>query len=32
MMGVFNNLVMYKWDEPKNSVQSIAPDLASGWS
>ena len=32
MMGVFNNLVMYKRDEPKNSVQSIAPDLASGWS
>jgi ABC-type oligopeptide transport system substrate-binding subunit len=32
MMGVFNNLVMYKEDETKNSVQSIAPDLASGWS
>src|SRR5262249_8898261 len=32
MMGVFNNLVMYKQDEPKNSVQSIAPGLGSGWS
>jgi peptide/nickel transport system substrate-binding protein len=32
MMGVFNNLVMYKQDEPKNSVQSIVPDLATGWS
>jgi peptide/nickel transport system substrate-binding protein len=32
MMGVFNNLVMYKQDEPKNSLQSIVPDLASSWS
>ena len=28
MMGVFNNLVMYKQDVPQNSMQSIVPDLA----
>jgi peptide/nickel transport system substrate-binding protein len=32
MMGVFNNLVMYKQDEPQNSLQSIVPDLATSWS
>jgi peptide/nickel transport system substrate-binding protein len=32
MMGVFNNLVMYKQDVPQNSMQSIVPDLAVGWS
>src|SRR5437016_647399 len=32
MMGVFNNLVMYKQDVPQNSLQSIVPDLATGWS
>src|SRR5262249_31809703 len=32
MMGIFNNRVMYKQDEPKNSVQSIVPDLAKSWS
>jgi peptide/nickel transport system substrate-binding protein len=32
MMGVFNNLVIYKQDEPKNSLQSIMPDLAARWS
>src|SRR6266436_6076896 len=32
MMGVYNNLVMYKQDEPQNSLQSIVPDLATGWS
>jgi peptide/nickel transport system substrate-binding protein len=32
MMGVFNNLVMYKQDEPQNSMKSIIPDLATGWS
>jgi hypothetical protein len=31
MMGVFNNLVIYKQDEPKNSLQSIMPDLATRW-
>ena len=32
MMGVFNNLVVYKQDEPQNSMQSIVPDLATSWS
>ncbi len=32
MMGVFNNLVMFKQDVPQNSPQSIVPDLATGWS
>jgi peptide/nickel transport system substrate-binding protein len=31
IMGVMKNLVMYKQDEPQNSVKSIAPDLATGW-
>jgi len=31
MMGVFNNLVMYKQDVPQNSMQSIVPDLAVSW-
>src|SRR5262245_30585334 len=32
MMGVFNNLVMYKQDVPQTSLQSIVPDLATEWS
>ena len=32
MMGVFNNLVMYEQDVAQNSLQSIVPDLATGWS
>ena len=32
MMGVFNNLVIYKQDEPQNSLKSIVPDLATRWS
>ncbi len=32
MMGVFNNLVMYRQDVAQNSQQSIVPDLATGWS
>jgi peptide/nickel transport system substrate-binding protein len=32
MMGVFNNLVMYDQHVPRNSMQSIVPDLATGWS
>ena len=32
MMGVFNNLVMYDQREPQNSLDSIVPDLATGWS
>ena len=29
MMGVFNNLVMYKQDVPQSGFQSIVPDLAT---
>src|SRR5215831_3494167 len=32
MMGVFNNLVLYKQDVPQSGLQSIVPDLASDWS
>ena len=32
MMGVFNNLVMYKQDEPQARLDTIVPDLASEWS
>ncbi len=32
MMGVLNNLVLYKQDVPQNSLQSIVPELASSWS
>jgi peptide/nickel transport system substrate-binding protein len=32
MMGVFNNLVMYKQDVAQTSLQSIVPDLATSWS
>ena len=32
MMGIFNNLVLYKQDVPQNSLESIVPDLATGWS
>ena len=32
MMGAFNKLVIYKQDEPQNSLQSIVPDLATEWS
>ena len=32
MMGVFNNLVMYKQDVAQNTQQSVVPDLATGWS
>jgi peptide/nickel transport system substrate-binding protein len=32
MMGVFNNLVMYKQDVPQASLRSIVPDLATSWS
>jgi peptide/nickel transport system substrate-binding protein len=31
-MGIFNNLVMYKQDVPQTSLQSVVPDLATGWS
>jgi peptide/nickel transport system substrate-binding protein len=32
MMGVFNNLVMYKQDVPQSGLQSIVPDLATDWA
>src|SRR5438477_4900290 len=32
VMGVFNNLVMYKQDMPQSGFQSIVPDLATDWS
>src|SRR5437016_12488006 len=32
MMGVFNNLVVYDQHVPQNSMRSIVPDLAIGWS
>src|SRR6266566_4066089 len=32
MMGVFNNLVMFDQHVKRNSLQSIVPDLATGWS
>ena len=32
MMGVFNNLVVYRQDVPQASLQSIVPDLATGWT
>src|SRR5215510_2925934 len=32
MMGVFNNLVMFRQDVPQNNMQSIVPDLAASWS
>ncbi len=30
-MAVFNNLVIYNQDEPKNTVDSIQPELATSW-
>jgi peptide/nickel transport system substrate-binding protein len=32
MMGVMNNLVMFRQDLPQNSLQGVVPDLAEGWS
>src|SRR5437016_388264 len=32
MMGVFNNLVMFKQDEPQNTPDMIVPELATGWT
>src|SRR5690349_22883173 len=32
MMGVFNNLVLFDQHVPQNSLKSIVPDLATGWS
>src|SRR6266403_281209 len=32
MMGVFNNLVIYKQDVKQNSMRSIVPELATSWA
>jgi len=32
IMGVMNNLVMFKQDVPQNTLQSIVPDLAESWA
>src|SRR5215469_18260554 len=32
MSGVFNNLVIFKQDEPQNTPESIVPELATSWS
>src|ERR1700758_3582529 len=32
MMGVFNNLVMFDQHNPQSRLDSIVPDLATGWS
>ena len=32
MMGVFNNLIMFDQQVKQNSLESIVPDLATGWS
>ena len=31
-MAIFNNLALYKQDEPHNSVDTIQPELATSWS
>lgn len=31
-MAVFNNLVLYRQDEPRNSVETIEPELATSWA
>jgi peptide/nickel transport system substrate-binding protein len=31
-MGVFNNLVMFDQHVKQNSIKSVVPDLATGWS
>ncbi|MBT7759732.1 MAG: hypothetical protein HN732_20545 [Rhodospirillaceae bacterium] len=31
-MGVFNNLIMYRQDVARNSLDTIVPDLAKSWS
>src|SRR5437762_13354823 len=30
-MGVFNNLVMFKQDEPQNTPETIVPEMATEW-
>ena len=31
-MGLFNNLIMFDQHAKQNNMQSIVPDLATGWS
>ena len=31
-MGIFNNLIIYKQDEPRNTEASIVPELATSWA
>ncbi|MBR0790892.1 ABC transporter substrate-binding protein [Bradyrhizobium manausense] len=31
-MPIFNNLVIYKQDEPQNSLKNIVPELAESWA
>ncbi len=31
-MSIFNNLVLFKQDEPRNTAEHIEPELASSWS
>ncbi len=31
-MPIFNNLVIYKQDEPQNSMDNIVPELAESWA
>src|SRR5438874_9439112 len=31
-MPVMNNLVIHRQDEPRNSFETIVPELATGWS
>ncbi|HEX3536769.1 MAG TPA: ABC transporter substrate-binding protein [Stellaceae bacterium] len=32
IMAVFNNLVLFKQDEPQNTPDAIVPELATGWT
>src|ERR1051325_3938297 len=32
MMGIFNNLVLFRQDKEQNSINNIVPDLAESWS
>src|SRR5436305_9309856 len=32
MMGVFNNLVLFDQHQKQNRLDTIVPDLATGWS
>src|SRR3954452_8269816 len=32
MMAVFNNLVLFKQDDPQNRIDAIVPELATKWT